>query len=107
MFLLPGNPVSCLSAYDCFVGLALRRMGRLPEHWPYRKVRLPLSTKIASQIGRIEYIRLQISNDEAIPLASGGASILSSTTCTDAFLLTEEASEGFAAGEEVEAWLYD
>ncbi|HEX7927872.1 MAG TPA: molybdopterin molybdotransferase MoeA, partial [bacterium] len=29
VFLLPGNPVSCLAAYDFFVGLALRRMAGL------------------------------------------------------------------------------
>ena len=107
VFLLPGNPVSCISAYDCFVGLALRRMGGLGENWPYRSIKLPLSSKIASQIGRIEYVRLQIHEDKAEPIASGGASILSSTTRADAFLLTQESSEGFAEGEEVEAWLYD
>ena len=107
VFLLPGNPVSCLSAYDCFVGLALRRLGGLSEEWPYRKTKLPLRSKIASQIGRIEYVRLQIQEGKAEPIASGGASILSSTTRADGFLLTQESSEGFAEGEEVELWLYD
>jgi molybdopterin biosynthesis enzyme len=32
---------------------------------------------------------------------------LSSTTLADAFLLTEEESEGFAEGDEVRVWLYD
>ncbi len=107
VFLLPGNPVSCLSAYDCFVGLAIRRLGGLSEDWPYRKTKLPLRSKIASQIGRIEYVRLQIQEGKAEPIASGGASILSSTTRADGFLLTQESSEGFAEGEEVELWLYD
>ena len=107
VFLLPGNPVSCFSAYDCFVGPALRLMGGLPEQWPYRSVRLPLAEKIASQLGRIEYVRLRIEKDKAFPIASGGASILSSTTRADAFLLTDEASEGFASGAEVEVWLYE
>ena len=107
VFLLPGNPVSCFSAYDCFVGSALRLMGGLPEQWPYRSVRLPLAEKIASQLGRIEYVRLRIEKDKAFPIASGGASILSSTTRADAFLLTDEASEGFASGAEVEVWLYE
>ena len=107
VFLLPGNPVSCLSAYDCFVGLALRRMGGLPDPWPYHSKKLVLNSKISSQIGRIEYVRLKILDGKAEPIASGGASILSSTTNADAFLLTQESSEGFAEGEEVEAWLYD
>ena len=34
-------------------------------------------------------------------------SILTSTTQADGFLITEEDSEGFAEGEEVQVWLYE
>ncbi len=107
VFLLPGNPVSCLSAYDCFVGRSLRMMGGRAEEWPYRTKIVKLATKISSQIGRTEYVRLRIENERAFFIAAGGASILSTTTQADAFLLTEEESEGFAEGEEVRVWLYD
>ena len=107
VFLLPGNPVSCLSAYDYFVGRSLRLMGGRSEDWPYRTKKVKLATKISSQIGRIEYVRLRIENERAFFIAAGGASILSSTTQADAFLLTDEESEGFAEGEEVQVWLYD
>jgi len=107
VFLLPGNPVSCLSAYDYFVGRSLRLMGGRSEEWPYRSKMVKLATKISSQIGRIEYVRLRIENERAFFIAAGGASILSSTTQADGFLLTEEESEGFAEGEEVRVWLYD
>ena len=36
VFLLPGNPVSCLCAYDFFAGRALRRLGGRPAGWPHR-----------------------------------------------------------------------
>ena len=107
VFLLPGNPVSCLSAYDYFVGRALRMMGGRSEEWPYRSKIVKLATKISSEIGRIEYVRLRIENEQAFIIAAGGASILSSTTQADGFLLTEEDSEGFAEGEQVQVWLYD
>ncbi len=107
IFLLPGNPVSCLSAYDYFVRLSLCLMGGHSAEWPYRKINLKLATKISSEIGRIEYVRIRIENERAFVIASGGASILSSTTQADGFLLTEEDSEGFAEGEEVKVWLYD
>ncbi len=107
VFLLPGNPVSCLSAYDYFVRRALRMMGGRSEEWPYRSKIVKLATKISSEIGRIEYVRFQIENERAFIIAAGGASILSSTTQADGFLLTEEHSEGFAEGEEVQVWLYD
>ena len=82
-------------------------MGGHSEEWPYREKKIILATKISSEIGRIEYVRLRIENDLAFVIASGGASILSSTTQADAFLLTEEDSEGFAEGDEVKVWLYD
>ena len=107
VFLLPGNPVSCLSAYDYFVGRALRMMGGRSEEWPYRSKIVKLATKISSEIGRIEYVRLRIENERAFIIAAGGASILSTTTQADGFLLTEEDSEGFAEGEQVQVWLYD
>src|SRR5438105_14657301 len=43
VFLLPGNPVSCLCAYDFFAGPAVRRLGGRSMAWPYRRrtVHLP------------------------------------------------------------------
>src|SRR5207245_6640111 len=41
VFLLPGNPVSCLCAYDLFAGRAVRRLGGRPAELPYRTVTVP------------------------------------------------------------------
>src|SRR5262249_45149283 len=60
VFLLPGNPVSCLCAYDLFAARAVRRLGGRPEALPYRTCRLPLARKIASVVGRLDYVRVQI-----------------------------------------------
>jgi molybdopterin molybdotransferase len=35
-----------------------------------------------------------------------GASVLSSTTRADGFVIIEQDSEGYAAGSDVEVWLY-
>jgi molybdopterin molybdotransferase len=40
------------------------------------------------------------------PLAIGGASILSSTTRADGFVVVPADSEGYPPGAEVEVWLY-
>ena len=40
------------------------------------------------------------------PLAVTGASVLSSTTRADGFVIVGEDSEGFPAGAQVEVWLY-
>ena len=106
VFLLPGNPVSALCAYDCLVARALRLLGGRAPEWPYRPQTVRLKTKLSSQIGRVEYVRLRVEGDEASVLASAGASILSSTTRADAFFLTEEHSEGLASGETIVVWRY-
>ena len=38
VFLLPGNPVSSLCAYDFFAGRAIRALGGRPKEWPYRAI---------------------------------------------------------------------
>jgi molybdopterin molybdotransferase len=106
VFLLPGNPVSCLCAYDFFAGRAIRRLAARHPQWPYTKVRMPLARKIASQIGRTDYVRVRIEEGKVLPLAIRGASILSSTTRAHGFVVVEKDLEGHAEGETVAVFLY-
>lgn len=106
VFLLPGNPVSALCAYDFFAGRAIRGLGGRPAAWPYRSVRGTLVRKISSPIGRLDYARVRVDGDRVEPLSISGASVLSSTTRADGFVIVGDDSEGFATGEEVEVWLY-
>jgi molybdopterin molybdotransferase len=106
VFLLPGNPVSCLCAYDFFAGRAIRGLGGRALAWPYRSRRAVLRHKITSQIGRLDYARVRMVDGEIEPLAVSGASILSSTTRGDGFVIVPDDSEGFPPGSDVEVWLY-
>ncbi len=106
VFLLPGNPVSCLCAYDFFAGRSVRALGGLAKAWPYRPTRGRLRRKISSPIGRLDYARVRVDGETVDPLAVGGASVLSSTTRADGFLIVPADSEGFAAGADVKVWLY-
>jgi molybdopterin molybdotransferase len=106
VFLLPGNPVSTLCAYDFFAGRAIRVLGGGSAAWPYRHVRGRLTRKISSPIGRLDYARVAISDGEVEPLAVAGASLLTSTTRADGFVVVGDDSEGFAAGADVDVWLY-
>ncbi len=106
VFLLPGNPVSCLCAYDFFAGLALRIMGGRSREWPYRSVEMKLAKKVASQSGRVDYLRVTIAKGKAVPLMISGAGILSSTVRADGFVVVPRDSEGFAAGAKVTVLLY-
>jgi molybdopterin molybdotransferase len=107
VFLLPGNPVSCLCAYDFFAGRAIRLLGGQSPDWPYGRTQLPLLRKLVSQVGRVDYARVRIVNGQAEPLAISGASILSSTTAADGFVIVPADSEGYPAGAIVEVLLYD
>ncbi len=106
VFLLPGNPVSCLCAYDFFAGRAIRALGGRSSDWPYRRVRVRLSRKLVSTVGRVDYARVIVRGDEAEPLAVSGASVLSSTTRADGFIIVPADSEGQPPGAEVEVFLY-
>ena len=106
IFLLPGNPVSSLCGYDFFAGRAIRALGGRPKEWPYRSVRGRLSRKLSSPIGRLDYARVKMADGLVEPLSVGGASLLTSTTRADGFVIVGDDSEGFAAGAEVEVWLY-
>jgi molybdopterin molybdotransferase len=106
VFLLPGNPVSSLCAYDFFAGRAIRALGGRSKEWPYRAMRGRLSRKISSPIGRLDYSRVKIADGIVEPLAVAGASLLSSTTRADGFVIIGDDSEGFAAGADVDVWLY-
>ena len=113
VFLLPGNPVSALCAYDFFAGRAIRALGGRSKEWPYRAVRGTLTRKISSPIGRLHYARVKVAPSTALgaggpvePLSVAGASVLSSTTRADGFVIVEQDSEGHAAGSDVEVWLY-
>lgn len=106
VFLLPGNPVSCLCGYDFFAGRAVRALGGRSKDWPYRSVVATLDRKISSQIGRLDYARVRVAAGRVEPLAIGGASVLSSTTRADGFVVVPADSEGFAADASVTVWLY-
>jgi molybdopterin molybdotransferase len=107
VFLLPGNPVSCLCAYDFFAGRAIRLLGGRSSDWPYVTRSAVLSRKIVSAIGRVDYCRVAVSGDRVEPLALSGASILSSTTRADGFVIIPAELEGYAPESIVDVLLYD
>jgi molybdopterin molybdotransferase len=107
VFLLPGNPVSCLCAYDFFAARAIRLMAGLSAQWPHRTRKATVARKIVSAIGRVDYCRVRLVGDEAEPIALSGASILSSTTRADGFVIVPAESEGAAPGSEVLVYLYE
>jgi molybdopterin molybdotransferase len=107
VFLLPGNPVSCLCAYDMFAGRAIRILGGRNRQWPYRAATFPLNRKLVSVVGRYDYARVRIVDNQVEPIAISGASLLSSTTRADGFVIIPEDSEGYPPDTPVQVFLYD
>ncbi|HEX9871599.1 MAG TPA: gephyrin-like molybdotransferase Glp [Candidatus Tectomicrobia bacterium] len=106
IFLIPGNPVSALVAFDAFVGPTLQLLQGLQPTYPYAKVRGTLTRKIASAIGRVDFVRVRRTAAGIEPLRVTGASILSSTTRADGFVIVDKNSEGLDEGQEVEVYVY-
>lgn len=107
VFLLPGNPVSCLCAYEFFAGPTIRALGGRSREWPHRRVTLRLHRKVVSAVGRTDYVRVAIEDGRAVPLATSGASVLSSTVRAAGCVIVPRELEGMAEGEAIEILLYD
>ena len=115
VFLLPGNPVSCLCAYDFFASRAIRALSGLDRavrpaaepSFAYPVKQAKLKRKLVSQVGRVDYARVKFVGGEVEPLAISGAAILSSTTRADGFVILPADSEGQPAGAKVNVYLYD
>ena len=106
VFLLPGNPVSCLCAYDFFAGRAIRALSGRKKDWPYRQIQATLTRKIVSMVGRVDYARVKLDGNLAEPVAISGASVLTSTTQADGFVIIPADSEGCAAQTDVDVLMY-
>jgi molybdopterin molybdotransferase len=107
VFLLPGNPVSCLCAYDFFAGRAIRLLAGRSADWPHRTLQAVVARKIVSAIGRVDYCRVRLVDGRVDPIALSGASILSSTTRADGFVIVPAQCEGYGPDAEVTVLLYD
>lgn len=107
VFLLPGNPVASLCAYDLLAGRAVRLLGGRSDALPYRTVERPVAARISSAVGRVEYARVIDGPDGVRPVPATGASILSTTVIADGFVLVPKDRDGHEPGETVTVHLYD
>jgi molybdopterin molybdotransferase len=107
---LPGYPVSCVVCAVQFLRPALKRVGGLPcPDLP--TVAATLDRKVASEPGVRTFARVRLTGEgddrRAVPVRSGGASVLSSIALADGWLAVPEASEGVPAGERVAVELWE
>ncbi len=107
VLILPGNPVSCLAAYDFFAGPVVRTLGGRSPASPYGTIERTLSRRLVSQVGRTDYARVVVDGDQVQPIAISGSSVLSSVTAATGFVVVPVSSEGYAEGTRVTVHCYD
>jgi molybdopterin molybdotransferase len=111
LFALPGNPVAALVTFYALAREGLLRLaGASPEPLPTLQVRTP--TAIRKRPGRTEYLRGTVvrgpGGEWQIELfANQGAGVLSSMSQANALVVLQHAQGPVAAGEFVDAWLFD
>jgi molybdopterin biosynthesis enzyme len=98
---LPGAPDQALAAWWT---LALPALDRLSGRQKRATATLPLARKIASSVGIAEIVLLEKADDAWMPLATGELS-LETIARADAWLAVPGASEGYAAGTPVDAYM--
>jgi molybdopterin biosynthesis enzyme len=98
---LPGAPDQALAAWWT---LALPVLDRLSGLWPRQRLTLPLQRKIASSVGITEIVLFEQIEDVWMPLSVGDMP-LETIARADGWLAVPAASEGFAAGTPVAAYM--
>jgi len=106
LILLPGAPLACLCAYELLAGRAVRRLAGNGGDWPYAVRRATLRRKVASRLGRLEFCRVRLEEDGAIPLAVSDGRLLASAVAADGFVTIPLQSEGYPDGTEVSVHVY-
>jgi putative molybdopterin biosynthesis protein len=103
---LPGYPVASHLCFNLFVRpYIMRRLGLEDRGLGFGTVRAMLSRQVASSLGSEEFLRVKVGkvgdNLIATPLGRG-AGLMMSLVRADGMLVVPPASEGLAAGAEVE-----
>jgi molybdopterin molybdotransferase len=107
VFLLPGDLVRCLCAYDCLVAPALCRLGGGGWERFRRRTEGVLMRKISSPLGMVEQVWVRVGEAGIEPLATGAAGRLGMLLAADGYVLVPEECEGYAPGTRLSVFLYE
>lgn len=105
--LLPGNPVACLVAYELLAGRIIRHLAGRSLDLPHCQRTAPLRESWSSPPGRLEWVRVCIEQNQAVPLRQRGASSISSLVAADGFFLVPEEVTLYPAGTIVTVYLFE
>lgn len=105
VFMLSGYPVATIVQFDVFVRQALEMIQGICRELPV--VRMKAGKKIASSLGRTDYIRAKTHGEHVNPIKISGSGIIRSMVESDSYVLIEENLEGLEDGEDCKVVMYD
>lgn len=105
IFMLSGYPVASMVQFDIFTRNYLLKMQNIHKEFPI--IKKTASRKIASTLGRTDYVRAKTEGSLVQPLKIDGSGIIRSMVESDCYILIEENVEGINEGEECDVLLYD
>ncbi len=105
IFMLSGYPVASMVQFDIFTRNYLLKMQNIHKEFPI--IKKTASRKIASTLGRTDYVRAKTEGNLVHPLKIDGSGIIRSMVESDCYILIEENVEGINEGEECDVLLYD
>ena len=97
---LPGNPVSAMVTGALFLLPLLRHLAGAPQPLPQPRL-LPLARPLPATGKRAEYLRAQVRDGLAIPLASHDSAAMWGTAMADALIIRPASASAVKAGEPV------
>jgi molybdopterin molybdotransferase len=103
--MLSGYPVAAMVQSDVFLRNSLYKMQGIEYKPP--SVKKITSKKIASSLGRTDYIRAKTDGSMVKPLKIKGSGIIRSMVESNSYILIEENLEGINEGRECNVILYD
>ncbi|XRO75305.1 molybdopterin molybdotransferase MoeA [Methanocaldococcus sp. 28A] len=96
IFMLSGYPVASAVQFELFVQRFFVNR---------KKITMPLKRNIASELGRVDFVRVKV-DKEVEPIRITGSGVISSLTKSDGYILIPENVEGYEKGELVDVYLF-
>jgi molybdenum cofactor synthesis domain-containing protein len=103
VFGVPGYPAACLTTGYVFLAPAVRKMAGLPPE--RRTVKARLARRVASRLGRVQFLTVRLVSGEAEPVFKESGAI-TSLAAADGYIVVLDNVELLEKGEEVEVVLF-
>ena len=102
VFMLPGHPAATIFAFEVFARPALQKMQGAPPFNPYPQTQGVLSKKIASELGRRDFVWVKVDeNGNVEPIRTSSSGIVSRLLLANGFVVVPENTEGLEKGKKV------